>query len=70
MDWCLAKNRENWARDEEKREACNKHGITLIEIDYGWDGTVEAVRRAAGGDFRPFRPKLERNEAGFTISVE
>ena len=31
------------SRDQEKREACQKAGIVLIEIPYTWDKTVEFV---------------------------
>jgi len=33
----------NQHRDKEKRNACNNHGITLIEIDYKWDKTSQFV---------------------------
>ena len=32
------------SRDQEKREACQKAGIVLIEIPYTWDKTVEFVK--------------------------
>eukprot|EP01118_Nematostelium_gracile_P008062 TRINITY_DN2649_c0_g1_i2.p1 TRINITY_DN2649_c0_g1~~TRINITY_DN2649_c0_g1_i2.p1 ORF type:complete len:817 (-),score=149.57 TRINITY_DN2649_c0_g1_i2:621-2738(-) len=31
-------------RDQEKRKACHSKGITLIEIPYWWDGTVETLQ--------------------------
>jgi hypothetical protein len=33
-------------RDEEKRQACLGKGITLVEIPYTWDRTLEYVRNA------------------------
>lgn len=30
-------------KDEEKRSACKKLGLTLIEVPYWWDKTVEAL---------------------------
>jgi len=35
----------NQNRDKEKRNACNNHGITLIEIDYKWDKTSQFVEK-------------------------
>ena len=31
------------ARDEEKRRACEKKGITLLEVDYTWDRKAESI---------------------------
>jgi hypothetical protein len=69
IEWCMQKNQENWARDEEKRQACRRVGITLIEIDYRWDGSEERVRAAIAGDFTPFRPRLEVVEGGYHIHM-
>jgi len=33
-------------RDEEKRQGCRKKGITLVEIPYTWDRTLDYVRNA------------------------
>lgn len=30
-------------KDEEKRQACKQHGITLVEIPYWFDGTVDTL---------------------------
>ena len=30
-------------RDQEKRKACEKAGITLIEIPYWWDDSIETL---------------------------
>ncbi len=34
-------------RDREKRRACKKAGITLVEIDYGWNGTRRGLLDAS-----------------------
>ena len=31
------------ARDEEKRRACEKEGITMLEVDYTWDRKQESI---------------------------
>lgn len=36
---------EQQIRDSEKKEACKKAGITLIEVPYWWDGTEEDLRK-------------------------
>ena len=30
-------------RDQEKRNACESHGIMLVEIPYTWNKTIEFV---------------------------
>ncbi len=32
--------------DQEKKEICNRSGITLIEIPYWWDKKIETVAHA------------------------
>jgi hypothetical protein len=32
-------------RDRQKKDACEKLGITLIEIPFTWDRTIEFVRK-------------------------
>jgi rubrerythrin len=32
-------------RDKQKKEACEKEGITLIEVHYSWEGDVESIKR-------------------------
>jgi len=36
--------RSQQCKDQEKRELCKKHGITLLEVDYKWDGSSESIK--------------------------
>jgi len=44
-------------RDEEKKKACKKFGITLIEIPYWWDQTKESLQTS----IQQHRPELLRD---------
>lgn len=44
-------------RDNEKREACKRAGITLIEVPYWWDGTLQALATAIAY----YRPDISLN---------
>ncbi len=33
------------SRDKEKKEACEKLGISLVEVDYTWDRRPESIRK-------------------------
>jgi hypothetical protein len=32
-------------RDAQKKEACKKEGITLIEVPYTWRGDIESIQK-------------------------
>lgn len=40
------------ARDEQKRLACKRAGISLVEVPYWWDGSLESLA-ATVADQRP-----------------
>lgn len=59
FEWIVKKNEENWARDEEKREACKQHGIKLIELHFDDELNEDSVKKAIAGDFKIIKPKAE-----------
>ena len=30
-------------KDQEKRKACKEAGVTLVEVPYWWDNTIESL---------------------------
>jgi hypothetical protein len=50
-------------KDKEKREACEQHGITLIEIPYWWDFKEPSLRAT----IHLYKPKLINRGDGWVI---
>lgn len=37
------KTKVRYEKDREKKKACQKYGITLVEVPFWWDGTKESL---------------------------
>ena len=46
-------------RDAEKRAACQRNGIALVEVDYKWDGTEGAIRKMIPIEFHDYMNQAE-----------
>jgi hypothetical protein len=52
--------KEQLARDTEKRDACTRMRITLVEVPFSWDGSLEMIHKLLPNKSK-VRPKVRKN---------